>query len=44
MKQKVTARITNLTTGEVYTGRLSISGNRQLYLPVEIQKLLEGSG
>ena len=29
---------------EIYTARLSITGNRQLYLPVEIQKMLEGSG
>ena len=37
-KQKVTVQITNLTTGKVYTGRLPITGNRQIYLPVEIQK------
>jgi len=43
-KQKVTVQITNLTTGETYTARLAITGNRQIYLPVEIQKMLEGSG
>ena len=42
--QKVAARIINLNTGESYTGRLAITGNRQLYLPVEIQTMLEGSG
>ena len=43
-KQKVAARIQNLNTGETYTGRVAITGNRQLYLPMEIQKMLEGSG
>jgi hypothetical protein len=43
-KQTVAARIQNLTTGETYTARLAITGNRQLYLPVEIQKMLEGTG
>jgi len=43
-KQKVAARIQNLNTGETYTGRLAITGNRQLYLPIEIQKMMEGSG
>ena len=43
-KQKVAARIQNLNTGEIYTGRLAITGNNQLYLPTEIQKMLEGSG
>ena len=43
-QQKVTVQITNLTTGETYTARLAITGNRQIYLPVEIQKMLEGSG
>jgi hypothetical protein len=43
-KQTVAARIQNLTTGETYTARLAITGNRQLYLPVEIQKMLEGAG
>lgn len=36
-KHRVAARIQNLTTGETYTARLAITGNRQLYLPVEIQ-------
>jgi hypothetical protein len=43
-KQRVAAWIQNLTTGETYTARLAITGNRQLYLPVEIQKMLEGAG
>jgi hypothetical protein len=43
-KHTVATRIQNLTTGETYTARLAITGNRQLYLPVEIQKMLEGSG
>jgi hypothetical protein len=43
-KQTVAARIQNLTTGETYTARLAITGNRQLYLPVEIQKMLQGAG
>ena len=43
-KQKVAARIQNLNTGEIQTGRLAITGTQQLYLPVEIQKMLEGAG
>ena len=43
-KQKLAVQITNLTTGKIYTGRLPITGNRQICLPVEIQKMLEGSG
>jgi len=43
-KQKVAARIQNLNTGEIYTGRLAITGTYQLYLPTEIQKMLEGAG
>ena len=43
-KQKIAARIQNLSTGEIYTGRLAITGNHQLYLPIEIQKMLEGAG
>ena len=43
-KQKVTVKITNLTTGESYTGRLPITGNQQIYLPVEIQQMLKESG
>jgi len=36
-KDRVAVQITNLTTGESFIGRLAITGNRQLYLPVEIQ-------
>ena len=43
-KQKVAVRILNLNTGESYTGRLAITGNHQIYLPTEIQKMLEGAG
>ena len=43
-KQKTAARIQNLTTGEIYTSRLAITGNHQLYLPVEIQQMLKGAG
>jgi len=39
-----TVRILNLNTGEFYTGRLAITGNHQIYLPTEIQKMLEGAG
>jgi len=42
-KQKVTVQITNLRSGESYTGRLPVTGNQQLYLPVEIQKMLKDS-
>lgn len=43
-KQKVSVRILNMNTGESYTGRLAITGNNQIYLPTEIQKMLEGAG
>ena len=43
-KQKVAVQILNLTTGESYTGRLAITGNHQIYLPVEIQQMLKRSG
>jgi hypothetical protein len=43
-KQKVAARIQNLNTGEIYTGRLATTGNHQLYPPTEIQKMLEDAG
>jgi len=43
-KQKVAVQILNLNTGESYTGRLAITGNHQIYLPTEIQKMLEGAG
>ena len=42
-KQKVTVRITNLRSGESFTGRLSVTGNQQIYLSVEIQKMLKDS-
>ena len=42
--QKVAVTILNLNTGESYTSRLAITGSQQIYLPVEIQKMLEGSG
>ena len=43
-KQKVTVQIMNLKTGESYIGRLAITGNQQIYLPTEIQKMLKDSG
>ena len=43
-KQKVAVRITNLKTGESYLGRLAITGTYQLYIPVEIQKMIKGAG
>ncbi len=43
-KQKVTVQIMNLNTGESYTGRLAITGNRQIYLPTEIQEMLKEAG
>ncbi|MGD9161967.1 MAG: hypothetical protein PVG39_26385 [Desulfobacteraceae bacterium] len=42
-KQKVTTQITNLNTGEMYTARLAITGTNQIYVPVEIQKMLKDS-
>ena len=42
--QKVTVRILNLNSGESYTGRLSITGNQQIYVPTEIQQMLKSSG
>lgn len=44
VKQKVAVEILNLNTGESYSGRLAITGTNQIYLPVEIQKMLQGSG
>jgi len=35
----VALRKLNLNTGKTYTGRLSITGNHQIYLPTEIQKV-----
>ena len=42
-EQKVTVFILNLNTGESYTGRLAIKGNRQIYVPTEIQQMLKDS-
>ena len=44
VKQKTAVEILNLNTGESYSGRLAITGTQQLYLPVEIQEMLKGSG
>jgi len=41
-KQRLAIQLTNLTTGKIYQGRLGITG--QLYLPVEVQKLMGKSG
>ena len=43
-KEKVTVRIMNLKTGESYLGRLAITGTHQIYIPTEIQQMLEESG
>jgi len=43
-KNKVVVRLTNLNTGEEYLNRLAITGTHQIYVPTEIQKMLEGSG
>ena len=42
-EQKVTVNIMNLNTGESYTGRLAITGNRQIYVTTGIQQMLKGS-
>jgi len=39
-QQKVTVKITNLRTGEIYTGRLPITGNQQTRLPQLIKNRL----
>ncbi len=44
VKQKTAVEILNLNTGESYSGRLAITGTQQLYLSVEIQEMLKGSG
>ena len=44
VKQNAAIEILNLNTGESYSGRLAITGTHQLYLPVETQKILQGSG
>ena len=44
VKQKAAVEILNMNTGESYSGRLAITGTNQIYLPVEIQKMLQGSG
>jgi len=43
-KDKVVVRLTNMKTGEEYLNRLSITGTHQIYVPTEIQKILEGAG
>ncbi len=43
-EQKATVQIMNLNTGESYIGRLAITGNRQIYLPTEIQEMLKEAG
>ena len=44
VKQKTAVELLNLNTGESYSGRLAITGTHQLYLPVEIQEMMKGSG
>ncbi|KPA13547.1 hypothetical protein MHK_006264 [Candidatus Magnetomorum sp. HK-1] len=43
-KDKVVVRLTNMKTGEEYLNRLSITATHQIYVPTEIQKMLEGAG
>ena len=43
-KQRLAIQLTNLTTGEIYQGRLGVTGSRQIYLPVEVQKLMGAKG
>ena len=43
-RQKVTVRITNLNSGESYTGRVHIMGTNQIRVPDEIQEMLKNSG
>ncbi|KPA09998.1 hypothetical protein MHK_009794 [Candidatus Magnetomorum sp. HK-1] len=43
-KEKVVVRLTNMNTGEEYLNRLAITGKNEIYVPTEIQKMLEGSG
>lgn len=43
-KDQIAVQIANLTTDESLIGRLAITGNHQLYLPVENQEMLKGSG
>lgn len=43
-KERLAIQLTNLTTGEIYQGRLGVTGSRQIYLPVEVQKLMGKSG
>ena len=43
-KRKVAVQITSLSTGEMYTARSPITGANQIYVLVEIQKMLEDSG
>ncbi len=38
-EQKVTVKITNLNSGEFYTGRLAITGNRQIYVTTQVDRL-----
>lgn len=44
VKQKTAVELLNLNTGGSYSGRLAITGTHQLYLPIEIQEMLKGSG
>jgi hypothetical protein len=43
-KQNVTVQLTNPKTGESHLRRLPITGNRQIYLPTEIQEMLKEYG
>ncbi len=43
-KNKAAVEIKNLNTGESYSARLAITGNRSIYVPTEIQAMLKGAG
>lgn len=40
---KVFVRVTNMTTGNEYSHRLDITGNRQLHLPEKTQAMFAGA-
>jgi len=43
INKSVVARVTNKKTGEEYLGRMTVTGT-EIYVPVEIQKMLERAG
>jgi len=43
-KNPLNSKETLSPSEKIYTARLAITGTHQLYLPTEIQKMLEGAG